>query len=146
VRRHFQILSVNISKGKGEQKKPVPRALLKENHGLAGDGHAGKWHRQVSLLAEEDIAALRGRGVDLNYGDFAENITTSGVPLSTLLVGTRLYLGDAVIEVTQIGKKCHHDCVVYQALGDCVMPRKGIFARVLKGGVINRDCSCYYDF
>jgi MOSC domain-containing protein YiiM len=140
----FKILSVNISQKTGEQKQPVERALLVANHGLAGDAHAGDWHRQVSLLADEDIETMRGQGLELEGGDFAENITTSGVDLAGLPPGTRLYLGEAVLEVTQIGKKCHHGCVIFQAVGDCVMPRRGIFARVLKGGEIDGESRCYY--
>ena len=128
------------------QKEPVKRATLIENHGIKGDAHAGDWHRQVSLLADEDIDAMRGKGVDLAFGDFAENITTGGVDLSSLPVGRRLYLGDAVLEVTQIGKECHHGCAIFQAVGDCVMPRKGIFTRVVKGGDIDCASECYYDF
>jgi len=88
---------------------------------------------------------MRGKGVDLNYGDFAENITTRGIALSTLPIGTRLFLGDCEVEVTQIGKECHHGCAVFQIVGDCVMPRRGIFVKVLKGGSISRDSRCYYD-
>ena len=144
--RRFTILSINVSDRKGVQKRPVERALLREEHGIDGDAHAGNWHRQVSLLADEDIEEMRGRGIDIGYGAFAENITTSGVPLSGLPVGTRLYLGESVLEVTQIGKECHHGCAIYQAVGDCVMPRCGIFARVVKGGTIDRESKCYYGF
>ena len=145
MKKEFRILSINISEKKGEQKLPVTRAEIIENHGIAGDAHAGKWHRQISLLANEEIETMRGKGIDLDYGDFAENITTEGVSLHNLPVGTKLYLGDTVMEVSQIGKECHHGCAIYQAVGDCVMPRKGIFARVLKGGVISHESSCYYD-
>jgi MOSC domain-containing protein YiiM len=88
---------------------------------------------------------MRGKGIDLNYGDFAENITTEGVDLSSLPIGTRIYIGDTVMEVTQIGKECHHGCAIYQAVGDCVMPRKGIFARVLEGGEVSKESPCHYD-
>ena len=145
ARQSFEILSINISEKTGVQKKPMERALLKSNHGIVGDAHAGPWHRQVSLLADEDIETMRGKGIDLNSGDFAENITTRGVALSDLPVGTRLNLGECEIEVTQIGKECHHGCAIFQVVGDCVMPRKGIFARVIKGGTISRDSRCYYD-
>lgn len=144
--KQFRILSINISHRKGVQKRPVERALLREAHGIDGDAHAGAWHRQVSLLANEDIDEMRGRGIDIDYGDFAENITTSGVPLAGLPVGARLYLGESILEVTQIGKECHHGCAIYQAIGDCVMPRRGIFARVVKGGTIDRESECYYRF
>ncbi|RLC52212.1 MAG: MOSC domain-containing protein [Candidatus Cloacimonadota bacterium] len=139
MRRVFRILSVNISEKKGEQKKPVSKAILKENFGIEGDAHAGNWHRQISLLANEDIETMRAKGIKLDYGDFAENITTKGIDLANIPVGTRLYLGNAIIEITQIGKSCHHDCAIYQAVGDCVMPRKGVFAKVIKGGEISLE-------
>ena len=145
MRRSFRILAVNVSERSGEQKHPVERARLRENHGIVGDAHAGDWHRQVSLLAEEEIDTMRGKGVELHYGDFAENITTRGVDLASLPVGTRLHLGEVLLEVTQIGKECHHGCAIRQAVGDCVMPRKGIFARVLQGGEISGESECYYD-
>jgi MOSC domain-containing protein YiiM len=145
MRKRFSILSVNISDHKGVQKKPVEAAVLRPGHGIEGDAHAGAWHRQVSLLADEDIRTMRGKGVEIRFGDFAENITTEGIELATLPVGTCLHLGEAVLEVTQIGKKCHHDCAIYQALGECVMPRRGIFTKVIQGGTIRRDSKCYYD-
>jgi MOSC domain-containing protein YiiM len=145
MRHSFRILSINISRRTGEQKQPVKRALLVADHGLEGDAHAGDWHRQVSLLADEDIETMRGKGLQLSGGDFAENLTTAGVSLSELPVGTRLHVGEAVLEVTQIGKECHHGCAIFRAVGDCVMPRRGIFTRVLAGGEINRESSCYYD-
>ena len=132
----FEILSINISEKKGEQKKPIEKAVLKESHGIVSDAHARDWHRQVSLLAQEDIDTMMGKGVDLKPGDFAENITTHGIDLSSLAVGTRFRIGDCELEVTQIGKTCHHDCAIYQQIGECVMPRKGIFAKVIKGGEI----------
>jgi MOSC domain-containing protein YiiM len=144
MKRNFELLSINISVKTGEQKQPVEYAVLKEGHGIEGDAHAGDWHRQVSLLADEAIETMRNKGVDLDYGDFAENITTRGVPLDELPVGTRLEIGDAVLEVTQIGKECHHGCAIYQAVGDCVMPRKGIFAKVVKGGRISSESVCAY--
>ena len=146
MRKRFSILSINISDHKGVQKKPVEEAVLFPRYGIEGDAHAGDWHRQVSLLADEDIQTMRGKGVEIHFGDFAENITTEGVDLAALPIGTRLYLGEAVLEVTQIGKQCHHDCAIYQALGECVMPRRGIFTKVIQGGTIRRDCECYYDF
>jgi MOSC domain-containing protein YiiM len=145
MRKPFHILAINVSALQGEQKRPVGRAVLRENHGIVGDAHAGDWHRQVSLLADEAIDTMRGRGVELGFGDFAENITTRGVDLASLPVGTRLHVGPAVLEVTQIGKECHHGCAIRQVVGDCVMPRLGIFARVLQGGEINGDSECYYD-
>lgn len=143
--KSFTILSINLSERAGEQKTPVEQAKLLPDHGIEGDAHAGNWHRQISLLADEDIDTMRGKGVELSSGDFAENITTRGVDLSSLPIGAKLYLGDAVLEVTQHGKKCHHDCAVFQKIGDCVMPRKGIFAKVIKGGTIDCESSCHYD-
>ena len=145
MRKPFSILSINISDRKGEQKRPVEQAVLRPEHGIEGDAHAGAWHRQVSLLADEDIRIMRGRGVEIHFGDFAENITTRDIDLPALPIGTRLHLGEAILEVTQIGKKCHHDCAIFAALGECVMPRRGIFAKVIRGGTICRDSDCYYD-
>ncbi|MFH0702414.1 MAG: MOSC domain-containing protein [bacterium] len=142
--KKFKILSVNISEKKGEKKKPVAEIILQENYGITGDAHVGDWHRQVSLLAKEDIDTMIEKGVKVSYGDFAENITTHGINLAELPVGTILYIGEAVLEVTQIGKECHSHCAIFQQIGDCVMPRKGIFARVIKGGKINNESNCYY--
>ncbi len=131
-----QVIAVCISDNKGERKKPVPAVELRENHGIVGDAHAGDWHRQVSLLASESIDKMRKLGLDVDAGDFAENITTSGIELVSLPVGTRLQVGETLLEVTQIGKECHTRCAIYYQAGDCVMPKEGIFARVLVGGVI----------
>jgi cyclic pyranopterin phosphate synthase len=144
MKTEFKILSLNISLKKGEQKKPVDKFVLKINHGIVGDAHAGNWHRQISLLADEDIDTMRGKGMKLNFGDFAENITTKGIDLSKIPIGTRLYMGDAVLEITQIGKECHHGCEIFQKIGDCVMPRKGIFAKVIEQGEITCESYCYY--
>lgn len=141
----FALLSINISDRKGIKKRPVDTALLRENYGIEGDAHAGDWHRQVSLLADEAVDTMRGKGAELNHGDFAENLTTSGVPLSDLPVGTVLSVGDAVLEITQIGKECHQGCAIFRLVGDCVMPRKGIFAKVIKGGRISNESQCYYN-
>lgn len=130
------IVSINISPGKGQRKKPAGQGLLVAGHGLDGDGHAGKWHRQVSLLASESIDTMREKGLDVGPGDFAENITTLGVDLPSLPVGTRLRLGAALVEVSQIGKNCHSRCEIFKQAGDCVMPRDGIFARVIEGGMV----------
>jgi len=128
------VVTVNVSGAKGERKKPVPEVVLKEEHGIVGDAHAGDWHRQVSLLAQESIDKMVAKGLDVGPGDFAENITTSGVEVFTLPIGTTLDLGEALVRVTQIGKECHSRCAIYQQAGDCVMPREGIFVRVLRGG------------
>lgn len=141
----FKMLSLNISEKKGEQKHPVDSMELKVDHGIEGDAHGGNWHRQISMLANEDIDGMRGKGVELEFGDFAENITTSGINLSALPVGTRLNLGECEVEVTQIGKECHQGCAIFQAVGDCVMPRKGIFVKVIKGGTITNECDCSYN-
>lgn len=138
----FELVSINVSSVKGTQKKPVDRATLAVDHGIMGDAHAGSWHRQLSLLAEEDIDTMRGKGVELAWGDFAENLTTRGVDLAALPVGSRLFIGEAELEVTQIGKECHHGCEIFRIVGDCVMPRRGIFAKVLVGGEIGRGCRC----
>ena len=131
-----RIVSINISAQKGERKKPVGTAMLVEGQGLAGDGHAGDWHRQVSLLAIESIETMRTKGLDVGPGDFAENITTEGIDLVSLPVGTHLHLGSVLLEVTQIGKVCHDRCEIYRQAGDCVMPREGIFAIVLTSGFV----------
>ena len=143
-KKSFKVLSINISEEKGVQKTPVGSARLVESHGISSDAHAGPWHRQVSLLADEDIDTMRGKGVDLPYGVFAENITTRGVPLCDLPVGARLEIDEVILEITQHGKECHHGCAIYQAVGDCVMPRKGVFARVIKGGDINTQSRGFY--
>jgi MOSC domain-containing protein YiiM len=133
-----QIKAVCISEEKGTVKKPVKIGKLIENYGLEGDSHAGKWHRQLSLLDNSSIDKMRGQGFELNSGDFAENITTEGLEkLFDLPVGSKLKINDEILlEITQIGKKCHHDCEIMQKIGDCVMPREGIFARVLQGGEV----------
>jgi len=131
-----KVLAVCISENKGERKKPVESVELRINHGIVGDGHAGDWHRQVSLLAEESIDKMRALGLDVTAGDFAENITTSGIVLVTLPIGSRLQIGETLLEVTQIGKECHTRCAIFYQAGDCVMPKEGIFAKVITGGVI----------
>lgn len=131
-----KIVAVNISAAKGERKTPVPSVELRENHGIIGDAHAGDWHRQVSLLAMESIHKMQKMGLAVGAGDFAENITTEGLDLVSLPIGTRLTLGDSLLEVTQIGKECHTRCAIYYQAGDCVMPKEGIFAKVLRGGVV----------
>jgi MOSC domain-containing protein YiiM len=131
-----KILAVNVSVNKGERKKAVDSAILRVEHGIEGDGHAGDWHRQVSLLAMESIAKMQAMGLDVGAGDFAENITTEGVDLVSLPIGTRLALGETLLEVTQIGKECHTRCAIFYQAGDCVMPKEGIFARVITGGVV----------
>lgn len=133
-----KILAVNISEKKKTPKITVPEGRLIEDFGLEGDAHAGKWHRQISLLGAESIEKARnGRTDGLCHGVFAENLTTEGIELFTLPIGTRLRVGsEAVLEITQIGKECHEGCAIRQLVGQCVMPREGVFARVVKGGVV----------
>lgn len=132
-----KIIAVCKSEHKGERKVNVGSARLLENFGLEGDAHAGNWHRQVSLLAVESINKMVKKGFRVSPGDFAENLTTEGIDLVNLPVGTRLKVGNVLLEVTQIGKNCHAKCAIYEQTGDCIMPREGIFARVLKGGIIS---------
>ena len=133
-----KIISINISPKKGMRKKAVDSAVLKDNYGIENDAHASeKWHRQVSLLGTESIKKIQDKGVDVGPGDFAENITTEGVTLYTLPIGTKMTIGqDIELEVSQIGKLCHARCAIYEQAGDCVMPREGIFVKVIKGGII----------
>lgn len=132
-----QVLAVCISEKKGTVKHPVPEIQLKIDHGIVGDAHAGNWHRQVSLLADESVELMRQRFPDIPTGAFAENILTRGIALSTLPVGTKLRVGQVLLQVTQIGKECHADCAIRRQVGDCVMPREGIFTRVLEEGSIH---------
>ncbi len=131
-----KIVSISVSKKKGTRKYQVEQAVLKEEHGIVGDAHSGPWHRQVSLLACESIMEARRKGLDVGFGDFAENIATEGVEWDKVPVGAKVFINNVVLEVTQIGKKCHRRCAIFYLAGDCLMPRKGVFARVLKGGVI----------
>jgi MOSC domain-containing protein YiiM len=132
------VVAISISDQKGVKKQNVSAASLMVEHGLESDAHAGDWHRQVSLLGMESIEKIVAKGIDVAPGDFAENITTEGICLWKLPVGTRLKIGDtAIVEVTQIGKTCHKGCAIFQQVGDCVMPREGIFARVLEAGRIH---------
>lgn len=132
------VIAVCVSDKKGTRKVAVPEITVKENYGVAGDAHADSgWHRQVSLLADESIDKMRGKGMDLVCGDFAENITTKGIELNTLPLGTVFYVGkDVVLELTQIGKECHASCEIRTLIGDCIMPKEGIFTKVIKGGKV----------
>ena len=133
----MKIISIATSKKKGTQKATVDEAFLKKEHGLEGDAHAGTWHRQVSFLASEEIDKAREKGLEVSFGDFAENIATTGVDWKNIPVGTRIRLGpNALVEITQIGKECHNRCAIYYKAGDCIMPREGVFARVLEEGKI----------
>jgi MOSC domain-containing protein YiiM len=133
-----KVISVNISDKKGLRKKPVEEIIVKEGFGIEGDAHASsEWHRQVSLLALESINKMRDAGLDVHPGDFAENITTEGIDLISLAVGTEIRIGSEVVgEVSQIGKECHTRCEIYYQAGDCVMPKEGIFVKVVKGGKV----------
>ncbi|MBZ0155454.1 MAG: MOSC domain-containing protein [Alphaproteobacteria bacterium] len=135
-----RIISINISEKKGVRKKPVEEAVISENCGIEGDAHASSaWHRQVSLLALESIRKMQAMGLDVKEGDFAENITTEGIDLVALPLGTQVSLGgDVVGEVSQIGKECHSRCAIYHQAGDCVMPKEGIFIKILKGGKVRK--------
>ena len=131
-----KVIAVCISEKKGTQKTEVPSVKLVPDHGIEGDAHAGKWHRQVSLLALEKIEAFRAKGADVGYGAFGENIIAEGFDFRTLPVGTRFRIGDALLELTQIGKECHSHCAIYHQVGDCIMPREGVFTVVLEGGTV----------
>ena len=131
-----KIAAICISKQRGTQKEPVPSARLLPDYGIEGDAHAGNWHRQVSLLSLEKIKEFQKRGADVDYGAFGENLVVEGIDFASLPVGSRLQAGEVLLEITQIGKACHQHCAIYHAVGDCIMPREGVFARVVHGGVL----------
>ncbi|SCY03759.1 MOSC domain-containing protein [Alkaliphilus peptidifermentans] len=132
-----KVVSINISSEKGIPKDPIDKGEFLIDFGLKEDSHGGDWHRQVSLLAQESIEKIKDMGVkDLSPGRFAENITTEGICLYELPVGTQLKIGDTIQEVTQIGKECHTRCAIFHTVGDCVMPKEGIFTKVIKGGTV----------
>ncbi len=131
-----KVIAVCISEKKGEQKHEVPQIDLRKDHGIVGDAHAGNWHRQVSLLGTESVDKVRALLPEIAPGAFAENILTEGVTLYQLPIGTKLRVGEVLMEVTQIGKECHQGCAIRQLTGDCVMPREGIFAIVLEEGTV----------
>ena len=130
------IRAICISDQKGTQKYRIPEGAFTEDYGIEGDAHAGKWHRQVSLLALEKIEAFRAKGADVDYGAFGENIIIEGFDFRSLPVGTRFRIGEALLELTQIGKECHTHCAIYHQVGDCIMPREGVFTIVLEGGTV----------
>ena len=133
-----RIKAISVSEQKGTRKVNVPEAQLRADFGIVGDAHAGKWHRQVSLLGVESIDKMVARGARVSPGDFAENITTEGIDLLDLSVGSKLKLGEsAELEITQFGKECHDKCEIFEQVGDCIMPREGIFAKVTKAGQIS---------
>ena len=132
-----KVLAVNISEDKGTKKTNIQSCSLLKDFGLKGDAHAGPWHRQVSLLANESVEKMKAKGLNVGYGDFAENITTVGLDLVHLPIGTEIRIGNSVIlRVTQIGKECHERCAIYYQAGDCVMPKEGIFAEVVSEGEV----------
>jgi MOSC domain-containing protein YiiM len=143
---NFEILSLNVSNEKGVPKRPVIRVLLVKDHGIEGDAHAGPGLRQVSLLASEDIAVMVDKGAEVSFGDFAENITTRGIELWSLPIGSRIKIGDTILEITQIGKQCHNGCAIMQKVGECIMPKRGVFACVVQGGEITNESSGTYGF
>jgi len=133
-----RIRAISVSEQKATQKVNVPDAELLVDFGIIGDAHAGNWHRQVSLLAVESIDKMTEKGAKVSPGDFAENITTEGLNLHELSVGSKLKLGESVeLEITQLGKKCHDRCAIFEQVGDCIMPREGVFAKVIRAGLIN---------
>lgn len=138
-----RVASINISENKGTVKTPVTKGILKEEHGLVGDAHAGNWHRQISLIDIESIKVMQEKGFGVEIGNFAENITTEGIDLTTLKIGDQLQIGSCLIEITHIGKECHTKCEIHRKVGACIMPKKGIFARVLKGGEIENGADIY---
>lgn len=131
-----KVMAICISEKKGTQKRNVHEALFIEDFGLENDAHAGKWHRQVSLLSYEKIQDFKKKGAPVEDGAFGENLIVSGIDFKNLPVGTRFQCGDVVLEMTQIGKECHSGCEIYKIMGDCIMPREGVFARVIRGGRI----------
>ncbi len=142
----FEIVSVNVSLHKGVPKRPVEHITLVENHGVQGDAHGGPGKRQVSLLAIEDIQTMQQEGASVACGDFAENITTRGIDLPSLPVGSRLAVDTALLEISQIGKQCHTGCAIIKHAGACIMPKRGVFARVLQGGEITNESIGSYGF
>ena len=135
-RRTGTIVAISVSQQKGTPKTNVPAARFVAGHGIADDAHAGDWHRQVSILALESIEKMRAKGAEVGPGAFAENLTTQFLDVPALHIGDRLTVGEVVLEITQIGKECHAHCAIFAQVGDCVMPREGVFARVLKGGEV----------
>lgn len=131
-----KLVALCVSEKRGTKKKCIDKGLLIANYGIDGDAHAGNWHRQVSLLSLEKIEEFKAKGADVSYGDFGENMVVSGIDLRKCAVGTRLQIGDAVLELTQIGKECHSHCTIYQSMGECIMPNEGVFAKVVKGGEV----------
>ncbi len=140
----INIISIAVSKKKGTRKKSIEKAMLVANHGIENDAHAGPWHRQISFLPSESIDEANKKGLELTFGDYAENIATTGIDWKAAPVGAKFRVGEeAVVEITQIGKECHKKCAIYYQAGDCIMPREGVFAKVLAGGPIRVGDSIY---
>ena len=139
-----KVIAVCISEKKGTQKHPVEEAEFVEDWGIKNDAHAGKWHRQVSLLSYEKIEEFKAKGAPVKDGAFGENLIVQGFDFKTLPVGTRLKCNDVILEITQIGKQCHNGCEIFKIMGDCIMPREGVFARVIKGGMISEGDEMVY--
>lgn len=131
-----KIVAICISEKKGTGKTKIDACTLIENHGLESDAHAGDWHRQVSLLGATQIEEFNARGGQVEYGDFGENLVIDGIDLRTLVIGQKLHIGDVELEITQLGKECHTRCAIFHRVGDCIMPKNGIFAKVLRGGPV----------
>ena len=140
-----QVMAVCISEKRGTKKIDVGKDELIENYGLKNDSHAGDWHRQVSLLCYERVEEFRAKGSNVGDGDFGENLLVRDIDFKTLPVGTLLHCNDVVLEITQIGKLCHSHCQIFQEVGDCIMPREGVFAKVIHGGVIARGDDLYVE-
>lgn len=138
-----KVIAVCVSEIKGVQKKNVHKALFIEDFGIENDAHAGKWHRQVSLLSYDKIEEFRARGADVKDGDFGENLVVQGIDFRNCPIGTKFRCNDVVLELTQIGKECHKGCAIYQTMGDCIMPREGVFTKVLHGGTISEGDELY---
>lgn len=134
-----RVMAVCMSEKKGTKKRNVFQGEFQVNHGLVGDAHAGNWHRQVSLLSFDKVEAFRAKGAEVTHGDFGENLVVAGIDFKTLPVGTRLKCNDVEMEVTQIGKECHAHCEIYKTMGDCIMPREGVFVKILHEGTIAVD-------
>lgn len=131
-----KVIAVCISPAKGTQKTNVREGTFVEDYGIRGDAHAGKWHRQVSLLSYDKIEEFRARGAEVEDGAFGENLVVEGIDFRALPVGTRLHCGNVILEITQIGKECHHGCEIFRKMGDCIMPREGVFSKVIRGGTV----------
>lgn len=145
MKQQGKVIAVCTSIIKGVAKKEQNEAVILENHGIENDAHAGNWHRQISLLSYEKVQAFKARGGQVENGAFGENLLVSNIDFARLPVGTRLSCGSILLEVTQIGKECHAHCAIYHQVGDCIMPREGVFARVLRGGKIVKGDSIYVE-